>query len=114
DGSALSSLDRLPPQALVAILQQCWNDGALRSSLVEAMAVSGRSGTLVDRLLGPRTRGMVIGKNGTTDLASVLSGFVRGRYAFAVLQNGRTVPWWPARRARASVVQLLAAASWAR
>jgi D-alanyl-D-alanine carboxypeptidase len=27
DGSGLSSLDRLTPQALVAILQQCWNDG---------------------------------------------------------------------------------------
>jgi serine-type D-Ala-D-Ala carboxypeptidase/endopeptidase (penicillin-binding protein 4) len=111
DGSGLSSLDRLTPQAIVAILQQCWADVGLRSTLVQAMAVAGRSGTLSHRLLGPRTRGSVIGKTGTTDLASVLSGFVRGRYAFAVIQNGSPVPWWSARAAQDRFVQLLAASS---
>lgn len=111
DGSGLSSLDRLTPQAIVSILEQCWNDGALRSTLVQAMAVAGRSGTLVHRLLGPRTRGTVIGKTGTTDLASVLSGFVRGRYAFSVIENGDPVPWWTAHGAQDRFVQLLAAAS---
>ena len=111
DGSGLSSLDRLTPQALVAILQQCWNDGALRSTLVQAMAVAGRSGTLVHRLLGPRTRGEVIGKTGTTDLASVLSGYVHGRYAFSVIENGNPVPWWIAHEAQDRFVQLLAAAA---
>jgi serine-type D-Ala-D-Ala carboxypeptidase/endopeptidase (penicillin-binding protein 4) len=110
DGSGLSSLDRLTAQAIVTILQQCWNDAALRSTLVQAMAVAGRSGTLVHRLLGPRTRGTVIGKTGTTDLASVLSGFVHGRYAFAVIENGTPVPWWTARAAQDRFVQLLAAA----
>ncbi len=110
DGSGLSSLDRLTPQAIVAILQQCWSDGALRSTLVQAMAVAGHSGTLVHRLLGPSTRGAVIGKTGTTDLASVLSGFVHGRYAFSVIENGRPVPWWTARSAQDRFVQLLAAA----
>jgi D-alanyl-D-alanine carboxypeptidase/D-alanyl-D-alanine-endopeptidase (penicillin-binding protein 4) len=111
DGSGLSSLDRLTPQAIVAILQQCWADAGLRSILVQAMAVAGRSGTLQHRLLGRRTRGSVIGKTGTTDLASVLSGYVRGRYAFAVMQNGTPVPWWSARAAQDRFVQLLAAAS---
>jgi serine-type D-Ala-D-Ala carboxypeptidase/endopeptidase (penicillin-binding protein 4) len=111
DGSGLSSLDRLTPQAIVAILQQCWGDAGLRSVLVQAMAVAGRSGTLEHRLLGPKTRGSVIGKTGTTDLASVLSGYVRGRYVFAVIQNGTPVPWWSARAAQDRFVQLLAAAS---
>lgn len=111
DGSGLSSLDRLTPQAIVSILQQCWNDGALRSTLVQAMAVAGRSGTLEHRLLGPATRGTVIGKTGTTDLASVLSGFVHARYAFSVIENGRPVPWWTARTAQDRFVQALAAAS---
>jgi serine-type D-Ala-D-Ala carboxypeptidase/endopeptidase (penicillin-binding protein 4) len=111
DGSGLSSLDRLTPEAIVAILQQCWRDSGLRSTLVQAMAVAGRSGTLEHRLMGPRTRGSVLGKTGTTDLASVLSGFVRGRYVFAVIQNGSPVPWWTARAAQDRFVQLLAAAS---
>jgi len=111
DGSGLSSLDRLTPQAIVAILQQCWHDAGLRSSLVRAMAVAGRSGTLRNRLLGPATRGSVVGKTGTTDLASVLSGFVHGRYAFSVIQNGSPVPSWTARPAQDRFVQLLAVAS---
>jgi D-alanyl-D-alanine carboxypeptidase/D-alanyl-D-alanine-endopeptidase (penicillin-binding protein 4) len=111
DGSGLSSLDRLTPQAIVAVLRQCWADGALRSTLVQAMAVAGMSGTLEHRLAGPATRGTVVGKTGTTDLASVLSGFVRGRYAFAVMENGAPVPWWTARAAQDRFVQLLAAAS---
>jgi serine-type D-Ala-D-Ala carboxypeptidase/endopeptidase (penicillin-binding protein 4) len=111
DGSGLSSLDRLTPQAIVGILRQCWSDAGLRATLVEAMAVAGRSGTLQHRLLGPRTRGSVVGKTGTTDLASVLSGYVRGRYAFAVIQNGTPVPWWSARAAQDRFVQLLAAAA---
>jgi D-alanyl-D-alanine carboxypeptidase/D-alanyl-D-alanine-endopeptidase (penicillin-binding protein 4) len=111
DGSGLSSLDRLTPQAIVAILRQCWNEGGLRSTLVQAMAVAGRSGTLEHRLVGPRTRGAVVGKTGTTDLASVLSGFVRGHYAFAVMENGTPVPWWTARSAQDRFVQLLAAVS---
>jgi D-alanyl-D-alanine carboxypeptidase/D-alanyl-D-alanine-endopeptidase (penicillin-binding protein 4) len=111
DGSGLSSLDRLTPQAIVAILQQCWGDSGLRSTMVQAMAVAGRSGTLEHRLLGRRTRGSVIGKTGTTDLASVLSGFVHGRYAFSVIENGSPVPWWTARAAQDRFVQLLAAAS---
>jgi len=111
DGSGLSSLDRLTPAAIVAILEQCWSDGPLRSTLVQAMAVAGHSGTLINRLLGPRTRGTVIGKTGTTDLASVLSGFVHGRYVFSVMENGTPVPWWTARGAQDRFVQLLAAAS---
>jgi D-alanyl-D-alanine carboxypeptidase/D-alanyl-D-alanine-endopeptidase (penicillin-binding protein 4) len=111
DGSGLSSLDRLTPQAIVAILRHCWASGALRSTLVHAMAVAGHSGTLEHRLLGPTTNGTVVGKTGTTDLASVLSGFVHGRYAFSVMENGTPVPWWTARAAQDKFVQLLAAAS---
>ncbi|HEX3453938.1 MAG TPA: D-alanyl-D-alanine carboxypeptidase [Gaiellaceae bacterium] len=111
DGSGLSSLDRLTPKAIVAILRQCWSDGALRSTLVQAMAVAGRSGTLEHRLLGPGTRGSVIGKTGTTDLASVLSGFVHGRYAFSVMENGTPVALWAARTAQDSFVRTLATAS---
>ena len=44
-------------------------------------------------------------------IASALSGFVRGRYVFSVMQNGSPVPWWTARAAQDRFVQLLAAAS---
>ena len=110
DGSGLSSLDRLTPQAIAGILEHAWGDQSLQPYLMRAMAVAGYSGTLRWRLAGPRTRGVVIGKTGTTNLASVLSGYVRGRYAFVVIQNGRPVPTWSARAAQDRFVTLLARA----
>ena len=44
-------------------------------------------------------------------MAARLSGFVHGRYAFSVMENGTPVPAWTARAAQDRFVQLLAAAS---
>ena len=58
------------------------------------------SGTLSDRMRTPPARGNVQAKTGTTSLASALSGYVKRRYVFSVLQNGSPVsPYW-ARRAQ--------------
>jgi D-alanyl-D-alanine carboxypeptidase/D-alanyl-D-alanine-endopeptidase (penicillin-binding protein 4) len=108
DGSGLSSLDRLTPQAIVRIFERIWTSPTLRPHLVESLAVAGESGTLIHRLTEPLTRGRVLGKTGTTDLASVLSGVVDGRYAFSVIQNGSPVPFWIAREAQDRFVRLLA------
>jgi D-alanyl-D-alanine carboxypeptidase len=54
-------------------------------------------------------RGRVIAKTGSLRVASALSGVVRGRYAFAVLQNGRPVSTYWARRAQDRFATVLAA-----
>jgi hypothetical protein len=41
-------------------------------------------------------------------VASALSGYVDDRYAFSIVQNGRPVPYWWARRAQDRFVQALA------
>jgi D-alanyl-D-alanine carboxypeptidase/D-alanyl-D-alanine-endopeptidase (penicillin-binding protein 4) len=110
DGSGLSSFDRLTPQAIVRIFERIWQSPALRPHLVGSLAVAGESGTLIHRLTEPLTRGRVIGKTGTTDLASVLSGIVGDRYAFSVIENGAPVPFWTAREAQDRFVRLLAGA----
>jgi D-alanyl-D-alanine carboxypeptidase len=57
----------------------------------------------------PPARGNVQAKTGTTSLASALSGYVKKRYVFSVLQNGRPVsPYW-ARKAQDRFASLLAA-----
>ena len=91
DGSGLSLLDRLTAQALVAILEASWLDPDIRPTLISALPVAGVSGTLERRMKTAPARGNVIAKTGTTDEASALAGFVRGRYVFAVLQNGHPV-----------------------
>lgn len=110
DASGLSRLDRLTPRALVAILLAAERDPSVRGPFLASLAVAGISGTMRDRLQRRPARGRVVAKTGTTDEASALVGFVRRRYAFAILQNGSPVAWWPARSAQDRFVTLLARA----
>ena len=108
DGSGLSRRDRLTPDALVAILRAGAGDPSIGDAFVTSLSVAGISGTLEHRLQRRATRGRVIAKTGTTNVASALAGFVRRRYVFAILQNGSPVPWWTARAAQDRFVTVLA------
>jgi len=55
-------------------------------------------------------RGNVLAKTGTTSDASALSGYVKSRYVFAVLQNGRPLSNWWARVALDRFATVLAVA----
>ncbi len=100
DGSGLSSLDRLTTRALAALLRAVWADPEVRPYFIASLPVSGIRGTLADRMRRPPARGNVFAKTGTTSLASALSGYVRRRYVFSVLQNGSPVSSYWARRAQ--------------
>jgi D-alanyl-D-alanine carboxypeptidase/D-alanyl-D-alanine-endopeptidase (penicillin-binding protein 4) len=108
DGSGLSLRDRLTANSLVAILRAGADDLTIRDAFVTSLSVAGVSGTLEKRLARRPTRGRVIAKTGTTDAASALVGFVRRRYAFAIIQNGSPVPYWSARAAQDRFVTVLA------
>jgi serine-type D-Ala-D-Ala carboxypeptidase/endopeptidase (penicillin-binding protein 4) len=109
DGSGLSLYDRLTANALTALLRVAWLKPELRQALRASLPVAGVSGTLEDRMRRGPARGNVVAKTGTTREASALSGFVRDRYAFAVLQNGNPLPYWWARVAQDRFAQVLAA-----
>jgi D-alanyl-D-alanine carboxypeptidase len=51
----------------------------------------------------------VLAKTGTTREASALSGYVKDRFAFAIVQNGYPVSSWWARRAQDRFALVLAA-----
>ena len=108
DGSGLSRRDRLTADALVGILRAGADDPAIRGAFVTSLSVAGISGTLERRLERRPTRGQVIGKTGTTNVACALAGFVRRRYVFAIVQNGSPVPYWTARAAQDRFVTVLA------
>ena len=80
----------------------------LRRAFIGSLAVAGISGTLEKRLGTRPTRGRVVAKTGTTLRASALAGYVRRTYVFAILQNGRPVPYWYARAAQDRFVTALA------
>jgi D-alanyl-D-alanine carboxypeptidase/D-alanyl-D-alanine-endopeptidase (penicillin-binding protein 4) len=108
DGSGLSPRNRLTAAALIGILVTAWHDPVIRPAFVKSLAVAGVNGTLEDRLRKRGTRGAILAKTGTTSEASALSGYVRNRFAFAVLQNGRPVSLFWARRAQDRFVAVLA------
>jgi D-alanyl-D-alanine carboxypeptidase/D-alanyl-D-alanine-endopeptidase (penicillin-binding protein 4) len=108
DGSGLSLLDRITARTLVGVLRALWEEPALRPVLLAALPVAGRSGTLRHRLRLPAVRGAVRAKTGTTEESSALAGFVRGRFVFAIVQNGSPVPRKAARAAQDRFVALLA------
>ena len=109
DGSGLSHLDRLTATAVVRLLE-AGASGEARDAFLASLAVAGVDGTLEDRLRSRPARGRVIAKTGTTRLASALSGFVRDRYVFAVLQNGSPVSTYWTRIAQDRFAAALAAA----
>jgi D-alanyl-D-alanine carboxypeptidase/D-alanyl-D-alanine-endopeptidase (penicillin-binding protein 4) len=108
DGSGLSRLDRLTANALGSLLKIAWADPTVGPALLASLPVAGVNGTLQHRLEKPPARGRVLAKTGTTDTASSLSGYVSGRYAFAVVQNGHPLSYWWARRAQDRFAQILA------
>lgn len=108
DGSGLSRLDRVTARELVALLVAFWRSPELHDVVRSSLAVAGESGTLEHRLRGPRTRGIVRGKTGTTEIASALSGYVGSRYAFVLVQNGHPVNWDAAHKLQDRFVEALA------
>jgi D-alanyl-D-alanine carboxypeptidase/D-alanyl-D-alanine-endopeptidase (penicillin-binding protein 4) len=110
DGSGLSSLDRLTATAVVALLEAGLAEGDVRDAFLQSLAVAGVDGTLQDRLGSSPARGRVIAKTGTTRTASALSGFVRDRYVFSILQNGRPISAYWARLAQDRFATALALA----
>ena len=108
DGSGLSRLDRLTTEAVVAMLRSSWLDEDLRELLIDALPVAGRSGTLDSRMRGTVAAGRVRAKTGTLNEASALSGYVRRRYAFSVIQNGSPVSIYWARVAQDQFATVLA------
>ena len=110
DGSGLSRLDRLTARAVTRLLQGAWASPALRKAFLTVLPVAGRTGTLSSRLGARATRGHVTAKTGTTLIASALAGYVKGRYAFAILHNGSPVNSWQARVAQDRFVTVLARA----
>jgi serine-type D-Ala-D-Ala carboxypeptidase/endopeptidase (penicillin-binding protein 4) len=109
DGSGLSRLDRVTARELSSLLVLFWKSPSLRTIVTSSLAVAGETGTLEHRLLGKKTRGIVRGKTGTTQVSSALSGYVGTRYAFVLIENGHPVDWGAAHRLQDRFVRALAA-----
>jgi serine-type D-Ala-D-Ala carboxypeptidase/endopeptidase (penicillin-binding protein 4) len=109
DGSGLSRLNRLTASMVVHMLRSAWTSPDFRGSFFSSLPVAARSGTLERRMIRTAAAGRVRAKTGTTRESSALSGIVKGRYAFSILQNGYPVATWSARRSQDRFAAILAA-----
>jgi D-alanyl-D-alanine carboxypeptidase/D-alanyl-D-alanine-endopeptidase (penicillin-binding protein 4) len=76
NGSGLSRADRASPRSIGALLTAMLDsDPAVRTAFLDSLAVAGRSGTLARRMRGTTAGGRCIGKTGTLDGVSALSGY---------------------------------------
>ena len=108
DGSGLDGHDRAAPRDVVNLLRRM----RLLPPFAAALAVAGRTGTLVDRLAAPPAAGRCQAKTGTLAAAraSALSGWCRTRrgrtLVFSLLVNGKGLK--RARTIQDAMVQRLA------
>ena len=100
DGSGLSLDDRVTARALAALLVSFWNDPALRATVWARAAGRGRERDARAPAADAHRRAASCARRpARPNNASALSGYVGARYAFAVLQNGSPVAYWPAHKA---------------
>jgi D-alanyl-D-alanine carboxypeptidase/D-alanyl-D-alanine-endopeptidase (penicillin-binding protein 4) len=91
DGSGLSRYDYVTADALIGLLTHMWMDPAHAENFAATLPVSGRSGTLANRMKGTPADGRVRAKTGTMSNVRSLCGYVTTHegepLAFAMLAN---------------------------
>ena len=96
DGSGLSRYTYLTASALVEVLARLHQDPDHRASIMAALPVAGRDGTLRQRLVGTAAEGVARAKTGSMSRVRALAGYVESAagepLAFAILANNFSAP----------------------
>ncbi len=114
DGSGLSSMNRLTPEAIITLLDAMHRhpDAATRDAFYRSLSVGGLTGTLSSRYRGGLARGNVHAKTGYISGARTLSGYVTATnghtIAFALLCNNYSTATARVNRAQDEIVEMLA------
>lgn len=95
DGSGESKKDKIPPFAIVELVQQIFGGDDKLAIIGDALPVAGKSGTLATRFTGKseKARGHVQAKTGWIDGVYALAGQIepkgKGRIYFVVVARGK-------------------------
>ena len=114
DGSGLSGMNRLTPNAIVTVLRamEAHPGRGVWDAFYGSLAVGGVSGTLERRYAVGDARGNVRAKTGFITGARTLSGYVTSaagdRIAFSLMCNSYSVPTSEVNQAQDRIVEMLA------
>ena len=109
NGSGLARTNTASPANVVRYLTHFRREQSLKGAFYDSLAVAGRSGTLASRMRGTAAQGRCVGKTGTIDGVSALSGYCRagaGTVAFSILMNNVSID--AARRAQDTMAAAIA------
>ena len=92
DGSGLSLYNYTTPEILVAVLRRTWHDSNLYTTLLPALPIMGKDGTLRRRCHGQSAQHRIWAKTGTVEGVSTLAGYAMApnghQLAFAIMNQG--------------------------
>ena len=92
DGSGLSLYNYTTPEILVAVLRRAWHDSNLYTTLLPALPIMGKDGTLRRRCHGQSAQHRIWAKTGTVEGVSTLAGYAMApnghQLAFAIMNQG--------------------------
>ncbi len=112
DGSGLSSYNLISPLQLIQVYLYMYRQPNLSSIFMKSLAISGQMGTLSYRMTQNGMAGRVMGKTGTINGVSTLSGYLvmpgRPVYIFAIMMNGIVGSPAHARYVQDQIVRILA------
>ncbi len=93
DGSGLSRKNQISPLQLVSILN-LMTERPQKDTFIGSLPVAGKSGTLRKRYLNSKIKGSLIGKTGTLNGVTALSGYLlehnKPKYSFSFINNNNS------------------------
>ncbi|MFO1519563.1 MAG: D-alanyl-D-alanine carboxypeptidase/D-alanyl-D-alanine-endopeptidase [bacterium] len=114
NGSGLSKKNRLRPSTLADVLEKAYQDPKLRANFLSTLSVLGVDGTLKRKFRNTDMAGRFLGKTGTLNGVSSLSGYLFPKsgenghpYIFSFILNGKGKNFWKEKQMAQDVLELL-------
>lgn len=114
NGSGLSRNSTVKAKSLVSALQKVYDNGRLREPFIETLSILGVDGTLRRRFRNTELEGRFVGKTGTLNGVSTLTGFAypisgsgNKTYILSHLINGSGKEFWKRKQLTQKFIQLL-------
>jgi D-alanyl-D-alanine carboxypeptidase/D-alanyl-D-alanine-endopeptidase (penicillin-binding protein 4) len=99
---------------LADVLQKAYEDNQLHQDFISSLSVLGVDGTLKRKFRGKELEGMFVGKTGTLNGVTALSGYVfrrsapdRPPFIFSFIANGAGKMFWQQRQLQEKILELL-------
>lgn len=92
DGAGLSRYNLISPAQFSTLLDYAYHNESIRRTLLKALPVAGKDGTLIDRMLNARNNHLIRAKTGSMAGVASLAGYIKnkslGDLSFVIMING--------------------------